>query len=120
MKFRVYDNVDKKYIPEEHARNNFYLDIDGKVVKYSHVLGCMETGNHYTVEFSTNAFEFDENKKYGEEIFQGDVIRCDCFESHEIYDVMIENFKRLPDEMIGSKCNSRKIIGNIHGGSDER
>ena len=118
MRFRVYDKQEKKYI--DLCIECFLLRHDGILLFFDG--DDFETcdPDRYVVEFSTDAFEFDESRKQGKEMFQGDVVRCDCFESHEIYIVEIDNFKRLPDEMTGSKCNSRQIIGNIHnGGNDE-
>ena len=113
-KFRVFDKHEKKYV----SNDNIVLKTDGQLYRVI-VRGVIEflelDPDRYVVEFSTDAFEFDENRKQGKEMFQGDVVRCDCFESHEIYIVEIDNFKKLPDEMTGSKCNSRQIIGNIHG-----
>ena len=116
-KFRVYDKQEKKYADNQQ---HFYIDSDGNLFFDKNKMEIHEDLSlcdpyRYVVEFSTDAFEFDENRKQGKEMFQGDVVRCDCFESHEIYIVEIDNFKKLPDEMTGSKCNSRQIIGNIHG-----
>jgi len=111
-KFRVYDKQEKKYVG-----NGFFLCMDGRL--YDNIFYKIADPDRYVVEFSTDAFEFDESRKQGKEMFQGDVVRCDCFESHEIYIVEIDNFKRLPDEMTGSKCNSRQIIGNINGDEND-
>jgi hypothetical protein len=113
-KFRVFDKQEKKYV------KGLFIDENGNIYTLRRIDFDIKASeeldpDRYVVEFSTDAFEFDENRKQGKEMFQGDVVRCDCFESHEIYIVEIDNFKRLPDEMTGSKCNSRQIIGNIHG-----
>ena len=141
MRYRIYDNVDKKYIPEEHARNNFYLDIDGKVVKYSHVLGCMETGDRYTVEMM-----YLENKSICPcPIFVGDIVMATLPRSFNDIEPNIIVGKIDYDEVDGRFFIDEKdpndknkkycwgwdvhyinedmkveIIGNIHGGKDER
>jgi hypothetical protein len=125
MKFRAYDKQEKKLYKPDTMGELFYLfalTMDGRLGRFNEDLGKYETcdPDRYVVEFSTGAFEFDDNRKNGKEMFQGDVVRCDCFESHEIYIVEIDNFKKMPDEMTGSKCNSRQIIGNIHGEADDK
>jgi len=117
--FRVYDERDKRY-PGNQI--DFCIMSDGRLCHFNierESLVMYRTAsevpvNRYTVERSTDAFEYDENRNKGKLFYQGDIVRCDCFESHEIYIVEISDFRKLPDEMTGSKCNSRKIVGNIH------
>lgn len=142
MRYRIYDNVDKKYIPEEHANHFFCLDIYGKVVKYDHVLGFMETGDRYTVEVSI-----------GDNLFINDVCKEACLVkgtkngytgnfSAEVERVVFYNdiekryelraIRMTVDKSIKNPCfelekyslpfipKDIKVTSNIHGGSDER
>lgn len=112
MKFRVWDNQEKKYV------NGSYIDENGKlfVISWSFEEKEYLDPDRYTVEMSTGAYEFWGRNEKGKEFYQGDVVQCDCFDTHDIDIVEITDFKKLPYEMTGSKCNSRKWIGTIHDG----
>lgn len=111
MKFRVYSIQQKRYLD-----GSFYLNQLGELFIITGKRTVKLNLKLFSVEFSTDAFEYDNKYNKGKEMFQGDVVTSVCFDDREVYTVIIENFKKLPDEITGSKCNSRQIIGNIHEG----
>lgn len=52
--------------------------------------------------------------KNGTDVYVGDIIDCDRYDTHEIYTVIITDIKNIPAAMYGSGLNSIEIIGNRH------
>ena len=114
MKFRVYDNVDKKYID----LNDVYLKGDGFL--YTICWGFQEDEklceSRYTVEFSTGLKD-----KNGVEIYEGDIIKDVYSQINPIkfhYGSFRFNWLEMPYYL--EQIEKGEIIGNIHGGNDDK
>ena len=70
----------------------------------------------YESRNKTTSLELDINRtdKYGIDVYVGDIIDCDRYDTHEIYTVIINDIKNIPAAMYGSGLNSINIIGNRH------
>lgn len=49
--------------------------------------------------------------KNGTEIYEGDVVDCDRYSTHEIYRVKVKDIRQLPKEMFGGAVNSIEVVG---------
>lgn len=56
--------------------------------------------------------------KNGKDIYEGDVIIVNKFESEAEYQFIINDIRQMPNEMFGSNVNWIEIIGNIHENKD--
>lgn len=117
MKFRVYDNVDKKYV------KGLYLDENGKLCTLRRIDFDIKASeeldpDRYTVEFSTGKFD-----KNGKELFHSDrvidhykrIMICEYSEHHSKWRWRAEtetNFMFADINQWESK--DFEIIGNIH------
>jgi hypothetical protein len=48
------------------------------------------------------------------EIYEGDIVQCCRYENNELFNVVIKDIRRLPQEMFGSNLNWIEVIGNIY------
>jgi len=51
----------------------------------------------------------DEDKN---DIYEDDIVLVDRYDTHELYQCVVEDIRRIPDIMFGSSVNSIKVIGN--------
>lgn len=142
-KFRIFDNVDKKYVGQNICDDVYVLTVDGRLYKY-----CRKTGefiecdpDRYTVEMM-----YLENKSICPcPIFVGDIVMATLPRSFNDIEPNIIVGKIDYDEVDGRFFIDEKdpndknkkycwgwdvhyinedmkveIIGNIHGGKDER
>lgn len=107
FKFRVYSEKFKGYVK---GGDGVYILIDCG----DNRINTLVSFNGDILEPYIGIKEIDEDRAVGREIFQGDIVEVDLFENHEKYRVEITDYRRIPDDLIGSKVNSRKIVGNIH------
>jgi uncharacterized phage protein (TIGR01671 family) len=52
--------------------------------------------------------------KNGVEIYEGDIVICDRYDTHEKFKVIIEDIRNLNSWLFGSNLNYREVIGNIY------
>lgn len=50
--------------------------------------------------------------KAGREIYEGDFVNCNRYESGDDYLVEIKDIRFLPSELYGSNLNYREVVGN--------
>lgn len=52
------------------------------------------------------------------EIYVGDIVNCNRYESEDNFLVVIDDIRNIPRELFGSNLNYREVIGNIYANPD--
>jgi ribosomal protein L35AE/L33A len=124
IKFRAWIT---RYADEDEKGRMYYLEPfknwydceDGFLLGFS-VDGYAGIGAHECCEEDTKEVDYDimqficYKDKDENDIYEGDIVECNRYDTNESHTVIITDIRNLPNELFGSNLNWRKIIGNIY------